>query len=547
MNVADGAWLPVRPARGAEHADGVYGPPPPWLPGGLVGGYAQALSAAHLIDHIDVPYEATESVVMRNLVAMTMRVTGLDRARGQEWQRLRARVLAEGRFDAARVEAYFAAHRHRMRLFDDACPYRQVPALRDECKDWAPPGKLVYGLPSGNNHVWFDKRDQDTPLPAHVAVWSLEALLGVGAGGGCGTRKPTGHPARSKTAAGPYRNTVSYFVKGRTLFETLVLNCPSALPAGPGEDLAPWETGAIPDPLAPALAAPSGRVSLLTGRSRHAVLLDPAPDGRAVLRLKLTWAFDAAGDKMPPALDPFLMHTHSMDKDGREQIRPVPADPDRALWRNVDSLIAHARPSAHRAADPDKSGKGSKESAPVVTPQVFTDLSAGLGSGPAAAVLRAARVRALSCAADKADDVLWWSADSPCPLFRPVGDRTLVLPTVRAAHTDAENAFVLLDRATKQMTTAMCAGNRDRAVGMHWPADARRLFWDRAEVVFWQAVSAARDGQPYEPGRFLPVAVAAYDESTATATQSPRGIQAVARARIILTRRPKPSSGKAAA
>ncbi len=534
-NVADGAWLPVRALPGAQGVDAIFGPPPTWFPRSVVGGYAQALIAAHLIDHVDLPYEATESVVLRNLVAMAMRVTGLDRARGQEWRRLRADVLAEGWFDETAVKAYFAEHRERMWLFDPVRPYRQLPALREECEEWSPPGKLVYGLPSGNNHVWFDKRDQDAPVPVHVAVWSLEAVLGVGAGGGCGSRQLPGRTARSKTAAGPYRNTVSYFVRGRTLFETLILNCPSGMPSGPGEDLAPWETDALPDPLDPASAAPSGRVSLLTGRSRHAVLLQPDAEGQFVRRLKLTWVFDAAGDKMAPAVDPFVMHTHVTDKTGREQIKPVPADADRALWRDIDSLLAHIRPSASRAADPDAPSK-SKQKGTTAPPQVFKDLSAGIGAGPGADVLRSARVRAVSCASKQASDVLWWAADSPFPLFRPAGESALVHATVRAAHTDAESTYALLDRASRQMALAMCAGNRKKAAGMRWPMDARRLFWDEAEQVFWQAVADALDGTPHESGRFLTVALAAYDEATAAAAMSPRGMQAVTSGRVILTR-----------
>ncbi|MFI0155886.1 type I-E CRISPR-associated protein Cse1/CasA [Streptomyces lydicus] len=543
-NVADGAWLPVRAAPGVTGLEALYGPSPTWLQHGLAGGYAQAIRAAHMIDHIDVPYEAAESVILRNLIAMAMRVTGLDTARGTEWKRLRARVLAHGQFDEHQVQAYFAEHQHRMFVSGER-PYRQIAALRDQCGEWSAPGKLVYGLPSGNNHVWFDKRDEDTPVPIHVAIWSLEALHGVGAGGGCGRRQLPGRQAWSKTMAGPYRNAVSYFIRGRTLFETLVLNCPSGTPGAPDEDVAPWESDADPDPLNPASAVVTGRVSLLTGRSPHAVLLNVAPNGQTVQGVQMTWAFQGPGVSMPPALDPYVMHEHSTDKAGREVITTARADPARALWRDVDALLAHTRPApGPRLPDPDKAaGKTKGQQAPR-PPAIFAELSSGLSGSATASALRAARVRAVSLASKQANDVLWWSADSPYALFRPEGDATQVPPTVKSAHSEAEDICILLDRAVKQMATAMCAGNRKKAADTHWPANAKRLFWDRAEPTFWQAVAAALEGHPYAPGRFLPVALSAYDEATAAAARSPRGMQAVAQARTILTRRKKTTDKK---
>ncbi|MFJ9473372.1 type I-E CRISPR-associated protein Cse1/CasA [Streptomyces caniferus] len=524
---------------GSSGLDKVYGASPPWLPAGLAGGYSQALVAAHLIDHIDLPYEAAESVVLRNLIAMAMRLTGLDASRGSDWKRLRARVLEQGRFDETKVAAYFAEHRARMFLSDPVRPYRQVAALRGQCGEWSPPGKLVYGLPSGNNHVWFDKRDEDAPVPVHVAIWSLEALHGVGAGGGCGRRQLPGRTAWSKTPSGPYRNTVSYFVRGRNLFETLVLNCPSGPPAE-AEDVAPWETDAAPDPLNPASAAVTGRVSLLTGRSPHAALLDVASDGRSVQGVQLTWAFEGPGVTMPPALDPYVIHEHKTDSAGNERITPVKAEPSRALWRDVDALLAHTRPApAPRSADLDTTSRKRKGQQPPAPPQVFADLSSGLGSRSTAAVLRAARVRALSLASKQASDVLWWSADSPYALFRAEGDNTLVLPTAKAAHSEAEDTGGLLEQAAKAMATDMCAGNRKKAAQSHWPVNALKLYWDQAEPVFWHAIYEALEGRAYTSGRFLPAALAAYDEATAAAAMSPRGMQAVAKARTILTRRKK--------
>lgn len=300
-------------------------------------GWRDVLLRAHEIEDLALPLPPAASAVLRVLIAITARVTGLDDPEmgAGEWAARRHILLKEpDGFDADTVHRYFDTY--TWDLFDPVRPFLQDPRLAVQCEKRAGVNKLVFGRPEGNNLAWLSPHtDTDPqPVPSEQALWHMLIHHYYGAAGQCSVRTVDGQ-SEGGAKAGPLRSTLSFHPLGRTLYETLLAGLPKPDEDWPGtEDRCPWEEPELPDPLAPPPPVTwPGR--LLTGRSRHAILLIPSADGRQVTDAYLTWATQT---KLPAA-DPFLIHHVDLAKPVSERYKPRSADADRALWRDLDALL----------------------------------------------------------------------------------------------------------------------------------------------------------------------------------------------------------------
>ncbi|MEV7203465.1 type I-E CRISPR-associated protein Cse1/CasA [Streptomyces griseoluteus] len=485
-------------------------------------GLREVMLRAHDIEDLALPLPPAASAALRLLTAITARVTTLDdpQMSAGEWSARRRNLLKEpASFDAAAVHSYF--DQYTWDAFHPVRPFLQDPRLAVQCEERTGVNKLVFGRPEGNNLAWLSPHsDTDPqPVPTEHALWHLLIHHFYGAAGKWPVRTVNGQRI-SKAKAGPLRSTLSFHPLGRTLYEALLASLPKPAEDWPGAvDYCPWEEPHLPDPLAtpPPVTWP-GR--LLTGRSRHAVLLIPAPDGRHVTDAYLTWATQ----ERLPAADPFLIHHIDTSKPITERHTPRRADADRALWRDLDALLL--------AGDQEPS---------VQRPEAFTTLN------DLPADLRAQlRVRVHGFDQDgKTENRTWYTALTPpiWPWTQEHDPRTS--EWIAECRKEAEAIGALLEKVSKDawrtLTSPPTAGRAARAPKRlpAWTKHARATYWPRAETVFWDLLP--------HPGRdaraaFATEAVAVFRDVTRPAVaQHFRTARAVAQAIAELRRPPRPA------
>ncbi|MFF3401555.1 type I-E CRISPR-associated protein Cse1/CasA [Streptomyces sp. NPDC002659] len=488
-------------------------------------GLSDVILRAHEIEDLALPLPPAASALLRMLITIAARVTGLDdpdMSAGEWTARRRALLKEPDGFDAEAVHAYLDAY--VWDLFDPLRPFLQDPRLAAQCQERAGVNKLVLGRPAGNNLAWLSPHsDMDpVPVPCDEALWHLLAQHFYGAAGTCSTRTVNGHSSTRGTA-GPLRSTISFHPLGRTLYETLL----AGLPKNPGdwhdtEDLCPWEEPELPDPARP-LPPVTWPGRLLTGRSRHAILLVPAPDGQHVADAYLTWATQR--DRLP-ATDPFLIHDFKPPqpnaKGGAPRCTPRRADADRGLWRDLDALLL-----------------ASDETSAVQRPQAFSTLN------DLPPELRAQlRVRAHGFDQDgKTQNRTWYTSLTP-PIWPWTQEhdpaRAQRIAECRAAAEDIGKLLATVStKAWRETTTPPDQSRPRHKPPKHLPAWTLRTaaqYWPRAEATFWRLLNSP--DQPARPA-FAADAVATLRTVTRPAIdQHWPAAQAVARAIATLLRDP---------
>lgn len=433
---------------------------------------------AHTIDDLAMPVAPAASGLLRIAAVITARITALDdpQLSADQWNARRRTLLSlpDG-FNSTAVNAYFDNEAHCFEVFDPVRPWLQDPLLASQCK--APSGinKLVFGRPAGNNLVWMSPHHDLDPVPVPTAQ-ALQHLLihhYYGACGG-GTPRTVGRraPRHVGGRSGPLRSTVSFHPLGRTLYETLLAQIPQLTGEQTGTDLCPWEDPAPPAPDGP--PAPMtwpGRI--LTGRSQHALLLVPGPDGSYVRDVYLTWATE----RPPlPATDPYLViHTNGNAKPALRRY-PRRADADKAWWRELEALLL--APDERRA---------------FRRPQIFDTLNDL--PDPVRASLR---VRVHGFDQDgKVNNRRWYTAITP-PIWAWAQEHdperaARIAECVAAAEHHAGRLTYLAGQAWKDTVNGPGRPQDGRTLGKPeqkstspWAAPARTAYWPLAERAFWR-------------------------------------------------------------
>lgn len=490
-------------------------------------GLRELFLRAHTIDDLALTIPAATSALLRVLTAIAARLTadpdagllGLDSTdlNAEQWAARRYELLRkQDGFGSKAVHAYFDAH--VFDLFHPTRPFLQDAALARQCSP-AGVNALVFGRPAGNNLAWLSPHTDTAPVPVPCdeAFWHLLIQHYYGAAGRCSPRTVDGRTIGNGTA-GPLRSTISFHPLGCTLYETLLLGVPKF--TGDWQDTpdaCPWEEPASADPLAP-LPPVTWPGRLLTGRSRHAVLLVPTDDGRAVADVYLTWATQ---QQKLEATDPYLViHTDPEATSVERRRTPRQANADRAVWRDLDALLL--------AGD---------ETAAVQRPLVFDTLN-----DLPADVRAALRVRACGFDQDgKTRNRTWYTALTP-PIWTwsqehdPAMARRIA--DCRAA---AEQVAALAARAWQETITPPRDGSTRRAVPKRvcsWTTRACAAYWPRAETTFWRLL----DGDPALPARpaFAADAITVLrDVTTPAIVQHRHAAPAVARAIAALRKEPR--------
>ncbi|MFC1417761.1 type I-E CRISPR-associated protein Cse1/CasA [Streptacidiphilus cavernicola] len=498
----------------------------PWIPVRIADltvsvGLRELFLRAHDIEDLALPVPPAASALLRVLTVIAARITALDDPDlyADDWLDARkAALLRRGGFDAAAVHAYFDRPDlvHRFGLFDRDRPFLQDPALSEQCSKRAGVNKLAFGRAAGNNPTWWGPfhDTEPQPLPADQAAWYLLVQHFYGPSGRCSARTVDGRTDANSTA-GPLRKTISFHPLGRTLHESLLASVPRLTEGATGTtDLCPWEEPDAPDPRpTPTPLTWPGR--LLTGRSRHALLLLPTADGRAVTDAYLTW-----GTRHPAlaATDPYLVMNTVRTGPNAGNRYSREADPARALWRDLDALLLKSDATAgfHR-------------------PTIFQDLN-DLPSDLRSAL----RVRAYGFEQDGQQvDTSWFTSVTP-PLLRwteeqdPAAARRISLCREAAEEVANKLGFAAAIAWAEATLPPPKEGSQVKADTRRpgpWRQRAWAEYWPQAETTFWALLQDTAT-EPYRA--FTRVAGQALHAAVGTAEKEQKAARAVSHALGIL-------------
>lgn len=449
------------------------------------------------ISSFHAPFAPAAAGLMRVLVVLATRMTGLDRIESKpEWQRRRRDLLTAARsgFDSEAIEHVLGAG-DGFELFGPR-PFMQDPRLADECKSRSGVGKFAWTRVAGANQVFLshDRDDAPVPVPAEEAPWHLLAWLYYGPSGRC-TARAVGSTDKADTGGGPLRRTLSVHPWGANLFETLLLNQVYLPPDPERPGSALWESD-LNDPVEvpPEGAGPGWR---LANRFRHAVLLVPDEDGRNVTDAYMTWAWRQAH---PPADDPYVPYQLNA-KTGQRY--PRYADADRAIWRDLDSLILKVPAEK-----------------PVSHPQVIVDLKGR--PGVPAEIIERLRIRAFGYDQDgQTRDKAFFTTTTP-PVLSALDDPAFE-HRIEQLHHAGDAVGIQLQRALSAAWIAL-AGKPKKAAP--WLGPAMADYWTRAGDRFWR-LALTSEALPVLPNAFIRIATAIYDEATNAYATNPPAIDII--------------------
>ncbi len=362
----------------------------PWLsvrdldgrPGEL--GIARTLGLAHELAGLSGDVATQTFALTRMLLAVLHGALAGPRDDG-EWKAL----WAAETLPVAPAEEYLARHRDRFDLFHPGTPFLQVADLHTASGKTTGTPTLIADVPNGNK-FFTTRLGVDFSLTyAEAARWLVHAqafdISGIKTGAVGDDRVKGGRGYPIGVAWGGLIGGV--LLEGATLKETLLLNlmtCDFAEYArDPQVDRAAWER----DPVTsaeevPGGRAPTGPVDLYTWQSRR-IRLIPI-DGR------VRDALVCNGEPLTPqnknGTEPHTAWRRSEPQEkklGRPLVyMPREHDPDRAIWRGLQSLL------------PGTASRQKKDAAPALSPGILNWLG-HLGLEDMIARDRAVRVRAI--------------------------------------------------------------------------------------------------------------------------------------------------------
>lgn len=305
----------------------------PWIPVVALDGGAQLVSLRDALVNAPAYRGVSASLPHSNAAVLRLLLAVLHRNFGPPdtgaWEALWTRNA----FDAGRLDAYFEKWSDRFDLFDPLHPFMQQrhPQVNEK-----PVQDLLQLVGGGDTFTLFDHVMDSTPFwlsPADAAVMLL-TVHSFGLAGLC-------HPQLKLvyTDAACSRGII-FFVEGRTLFETLMLNLVQYNPPRPSPllqkepDRPAWE---VDDPYLPVRTSPLGHLDFLTWPNRRILLIPEERDGQSLVA-RIT---AAPGLVLNAEVRNPMMH-YRIDpgkKAGEEAVKILRFSEGRALWRDSHALL----------------------------------------------------------------------------------------------------------------------------------------------------------------------------------------------------------------
>lgn len=456
----------------------------PWIPCVVAGeglpcelSLRGALTRASEISEIADPSPLVTAALHRLLLAVLHRVFGPSSS--EDWSRLWAR----GAFDAGALDDYLGRWLHRFDLFDAHWPFYQVASL--DFSYAVPIARLAHELARDTSNALFNHGPADARAmsPAKAARY-LVAHQAFALGGLVSLERGQ-NPALFRSAdAAPLAKGAVCLVKGRSLFETLLLNlhryapdedvpCPCS-----GDDRPAWERS---EETRAEDRRPSGYLDLLTWQSRR-IRLQPeeSRDGQTVVPSVVIMK----GSQFPDGFvrrnyETMLSFRRNTDaKAGQDPYPALAFQEGRALWRDSTALLQSIEDSHERPK----------------TLSWLADLMDDGALDPAGVT----PIDVLGLSADRAKVFLWRHERLSVPL-RYLSDRKLVA-VLQSALVAAEGAGGALEQAGRILAALALAPASDQQKerqpdrgDVRSLADSlglSRAYWPRLEAPFRELLLA---------------------------------------------------------
>ena len=451
----------------------------PWIPvaGGPVS-IEDALTKAHEIDGWPCSDPAFSEALMRLLVPMTYRITGMDgpHLSRDEFAERQGQLLAEGQLDADKVRSYLAQHRDRLWLVNPPAgctPFAQDPTLA--AVDPKPPSKLVVAWASGNNPLLGPHAPSGELSPSVAAQQLL--VQRCYASGGLHTKHPA-HAGMGKFVGSPLRGTINVHPVGSTLAASLIGHLvPLPDDAVFGQPM--WEVPPS-SPVQPHRER-SGLLEQIAVRQDKTMLLS-ADAAKNIIGFTVSEGPGVNADLF--CRDPYWL----ADLGGE----PVKPREGRAFWREAESLL--------RQAD-----HGQAEARSDILDWA-TDADGGWANYRPGTFSWAA----VSHRGDKSKELAWTCSHAPDLLSifdPPVALRCL---SFLAAAEDAESQMARQLAKVRHAAELMPSDPKSKSAVY---APARAAFWGRAEADFWETARTAAPPEARD-SRLRRHALAGYDAAT---------------------------------
>nr|WP_302182484.1 type I-E CRISPR-associated protein Cse1/CasA [Streptomyces buecherae] len=381
----DEPWLLARTADQGETA----GPHAGTQSAERAVGVRELLLDAHRFRDIEVDIPTQKPAIFRQLLLpLVVDALGFPKD-AADW----AKRFAQGALSDAEREGlvrYFDTYGDRFDLFSETDPFAQVAGLRTAKGETKTSALLVATAAQGNNVPLFSSRTDADPLeltPAEAARWLLhthcwdtgQIKTGVEGDRQAKDGKTMANPV------GPLGQLGVIVPRGRTLYETLLLNVPYGK-TRLKDDLPQWRRrereGDVEDTRSTATAnwqarPTAGPLETWTWQARRIRLF---PELVADGSLRVARAVVSAGDRMSQVSQDHETHTAWREESpasyarrkGKDaevpQIRPLQHAMGRAAWRGLDSLLAVDRSADLTKAPVEQHG--------VYTSELLKQLSA---------------------------------------------------------------------------------------------------------------------------------------------------------------------------
>ena len=295
-------------------------------------GLREALVRAHELREVAGASPLETVALYRVLLALA-----LDAYQPEPDEERWAALWRAGRLEAAPLDAYLEQWRERFDLLHPARPFYQHPQ-RDANMDKKTPSPialLFHDRASGNNGTLFDHAVDSQPQPVALAeaARGLVAVQAAALGGGASQPFYFSH--------GPLIGRLQFWIRGRSLFDALLLNGPPDAEArmGADDDRPAWRR---PLPAPYRKRAHRGLLDVLTWSSRRLTLATAEQGGERVA----TGVYMTQGDKLEPQPldDPLAAHVQS-----KKGVFPLGLRSGRALWRDAAVLLQAAEADGKQA------------------------------------------------------------------------------------------------------------------------------------------------------------------------------------------------------
>ncbi|MBI9051884.1 MAG: type I-E CRISPR-associated protein Cse1/CasA [Anaerolineaceae bacterium] len=308
------------------------------------------LLSAHEIREIHAELPPMTASLLMLLLAVLYR--SLHPQTEEDWQV----CLNQGFFDPQKINAYLDEWHHRFDLFDTEHPFYQDPLIGKRPKDiqnlkgnQVEP-KSVNGLllhsSNGDGATLFDHSTDEQNVS--FTLDQMTRLLLMIQGFSLGGMALASISSDKFYKDSPHSRGVVFFLRGQTLFETLLLNliAKDELPekfTRTNKDKPAWE---MEDALANERDIPQGITDFLTWQSRRICLLPAELENR----LTIKELYSAPGLSISDSFEnPFYNITYDISKSKREK-HLLRFSESKALWRDSRAILESHDESKHPPA-----------------------------------------------------------------------------------------------------------------------------------------------------------------------------------------------------